>query len=238
MHGDHVGTREQVVERQRLLDAGGQLPRALHGDLRIEAEHAHAEQVRCIGDFDADRAEADDAERAARQLVADELLLALLDRLVELLVVALEPAHVLPRLADVARREEHAGDDQLLDRVGVGTRRVENGNAALRQTRDRDVVRARAGACHCLDARRHIHLVHVRRAQQDRVGMADLGGDLIAIARQALQPAHRDVVQREDLEGLLSHASSRTSCMKSTSALTPSIGIALYRLARMPPTER
>ena len=50
----------------------------------------------------------------------------------------------------------------------------------------------------------HVHLVHVRRAHQDRVGVADLGGDLEAIARQALQPADGDVVEREDLEGISS----------------------------------
>ena len=60
--------------------------------------------------------------------------------------------------------------------------------------------------------------------------MADLGGDLVTIARQALEAAHRDVVQREDLERImvrLAHASVSNSCMKSTSAFTPSIGIAL-----------
>ena len=209
VHGDHVGARKQIVERQRLLDPGRQLPRALHGDLRIEAEHAHAEQVRCIRDLDADRAEPDHAERAARQLVADELLLALLDRLVQLLVVALEPTHVLPRLADVARGEEQPGNDELLDRVRIRAGRVEDGNAALGKPRDRNVVGAGAGARDRFDARRHIHLVHVRGAQQDRIGMTDLGGDLVALARQAFQPAHRDVVEGEDPESFLSHAASR-----------------------------
>ena len=44
----------------------GQLPGALHGDLRIVAEHLHAQRLRRVGDLDADGAEADDAERAAR----------------------------------------------------------------------------------------------------------------------------------------------------------------------------
>ena len=40
VHGDRIGAREQILERQRLLDARRQLPGALHGDLRIVAEHA------------------------------------------------------------------------------------------------------------------------------------------------------------------------------------------------------
>ena len=46
----------------------------------------------------------------------------------------------------------------------------------------------------------NLHRVHVRGAQQDRVGMADLGGDFVPIARQPLEAAHGDVVQRQDLE--------------------------------------
>ena len=42
--------------------------------------------------------------------------------------------------------------------------------------------------------------VHVRRAHEDRVRMTDLGRDLVPVARQPLEPAHRDVVEREDLE--------------------------------------
>ncbi len=143
VHGDHVAAREQVVEAQRLLDARRQLPGALHRDLRIVAEHLHAQAERRVGHLDADRAEADDAERAARQLVADELLLALLDRLLDGVVVALESAHVAPRLADVARRQEQPRQHQFLDRVGVGARRVEHRHAAATQLRDRHVVGAR-----------------------------------------------------------------------------------------------
>ena len=43
VHGDDVGAREQVVQAERLLDARRELPRALHGDLRVVAQHLHAQ---------------------------------------------------------------------------------------------------------------------------------------------------------------------------------------------------
>ena len=87
---------EQIVERQRLFDARRQLPCTLHGDLRIETQHSHPKRMRRVRDFDADRAETDDAERATGQFVADELLLALLDRFIELVIVALAAGARIP----------------------------------------------------------------------------------------------------------------------------------------------
>ena len=97
VHGHDVGAREQVVEVHGLLDARRKLPGTLHGDRGVVAEHLHAQLERGVCDLDADRAEADDAERALRQLEADELLLAGLDGLVELLARALQRARVMPK---------------------------------------------------------------------------------------------------------------------------------------------
>src|SRR2546429_5636392 len=44
VHRDRVGAREQVFEGECLFDARRQLPGALHGELRIVAEHLHAER--------------------------------------------------------------------------------------------------------------------------------------------------------------------------------------------------
>ena len=72
--------REEVLEAQGLFDAGRKLPGSLDRDLRVVAQHMHAKQVRGVRDLDADCAEPDDTERAPRQLVPDEALLALLHR--------------------------------------------------------------------------------------------------------------------------------------------------------------
>src|ERR1700687_2559960 len=72
--------------------------------------------------------------------------------------------------------------------------------------------------------------------------MADLRGQFIALARQPLEPAHADIVQGQNPISHRAHSAQpcrRTnSSMNSLSARTASIEVALYRLARIPPTER
>ncbi len=230
VHGDHIGAGEEILERQRLLDARGELPGALHGDLRVVAEDAHAERRRGVGHLDADRAETDDPQRAAGKLEADERLLALLDRLVDRLVVAAQRAGERPGLADVARRQEQAREHELLDRVGVGARGVEDGNAAPAQLRDRNVVDARAGAPDRAHGVGNCGAVHVRRAHQNGIRALQARCDLVAVARQALQAAGADVVESQDavLHGTTCQPWRRwKSFMKATSACTPSSGMAL-----------
>ena len=64
----------------------------------------------------------------------------------------IERRHVAKRRDDVARRHQHRGQHQLLDRVRVRARRVEHRRAALAHLGDRNVVRARARAPDRLDA--------------------------------------------------------------------------------------
>ncbi len=128
-----------------------------------------------------------DTQRATRQLVADEFLLALLDRDIQLFVAAFEAARVVPGLADIAGREEQTGDDQLLHGVGVGARCVEDRNAARGQTRHGNVVGARPGARDGDDAGGNVDRVHVRRADQHGVRVAQRGGHFI-VDRAATVP--------------------------------------------------
>ncbi len=79
--------------------------------------------------------------------------------------------------------------------------------------------------------------MHVRGPDQDGVGVSEFGGNFIAVARQAVESFRRNGIERLDPEAHQPYRRSK-SRMKSTSATTPSIGIALYRLARMPPTAR
>ena len=110
-------------------------------------------------------------------------------------------AHVVERLRQIARRHQKPRDDELLDGVRVRARRVEHRHAELAQLRDGNVVRARARPADREQRVGQRHVVHLERAQQDRVGAADLGRDLVAIARQPVEARHGDAVQRADLEG-------------------------------------
>ena len=92
----------------------------------------------------------------------------------------------------------------------------------------RDVVGAHAGASDRLDARRDRHVVHVVRAHEDRIGMIAGLADRVPRAGEPVQPVARDLVERQDLVSRRAHPRVRSnSRIQSTSACTPSIGIAL-----------
>src|SRR6185503_16143574 len=129
------------------LDLRRQAPRRFHSDVRVVAEDVHAEPDRRVRDEAADLAEANYAERVTGQLEAGELLLAALDRLVEV-AVAVEAFYEFERRAEVARGEQHSRQHQLLHRVGIGARRIEHRDAALRERRYRNVVHPGTRAAH------------------------------------------------------------------------------------------
>ena len=118
----------------------------------------------------------------AGQLDAGEGLLAVLDRLVE---VGASPASSRATKrsagAQVARRHQHAGQHQLLDRVGVGARRVEHRHAARAHRRHRDVVGAGAGAADGLHAGRDRPCACMS-AERTRIasGVGDVLADAVA----------------------------------------------------------
>ena len=199
---DGIAAGEQVVQAERLFDARRELPRALDGDLRVVAQDFHAEVEGRVRDLDADGAESHNAEGAPRQLIADEFLLALLHRHFERVVVTFERAHVAPGLTDVACGQEQPGEHEFLHGIGVGARRVEDRDATQAELGDGDVVGAGARPGHSQHTRRNLDRVHVGRTNQQRIRPHEFRRDFVAVARQSLEAAQRDVVEGLDFEHL------------------------------------
>ncbi len=147
------------------------------------------------------------------------------------IVASLELADEAERVGEVARREQHAGDDELLDRVRVRAGRVEDRHAALPKDRRPECCSTPAPARATAFTLVAIgDFVHVGRAHQDRVGFGDVVRDAVEIRRQPIEAVARDVVEGLDLEhavGSRYPLRFAKSFMKSTSACTPASGIAL-----------
>jgi hypothetical protein len=182
---------------------------------------------------DPDRAEADDPEGAARQLEADEALLAGLDGPVKGGALLLQLLGEGPGLAQVARGQQHAGEHEFLDGIGVGAGSVEDRYAPPRQLRHRDVVHAGTGPGNGQHRRRDRDVVQLCRPHDDGVGGADVGRHLVGRLRQAPQSLDGDAVERPDPER---HGQARArdqpcrrakSAMNAASAATPDSGMAL-----------
>ena len=218
---DEVAGAQDLVDRMGLAHLGGQAPRGVDRDLRVVPEYVHAKTDRRIGDEAADLAQADDAEGVPRELDAGEVLLLVLDPLRQRSVVAAQGGHELHRRNEVARRDQHAGEDELLDCVRVRARRVEHRDPAAAHRRHRDVVGARARPPDRLHRVGDRHRVHVGRPHQDRVGLPRVLRDRVALGREALQADRRDLVEDQDLV-TLSHGAPRTrACTRRAAAPLP-----------------
>jgi hypothetical protein len=145
MQADEIAVLDQIFDRWRLSDLRRQTPGGIDGDFRVVADDIHAQAYRCIGNHRTDCAETDDTQRATGSSCPTNAFLPASTCLCR-------PRHRPPaadeahRRGQVARTHQHAGDDQFLDRVGIGAGRVEHHHATLAHRLDRDVVGTGAGA--------------------------------------------------------------------------------------------
>ena len=95
----------------------------------------------------------------------------------------------------VARSQKKSGDGQLLDGVRVRAGRIENDDAFFRAAVDRDVIDAGAGAGNGLKASGNVHVVHVGRADQNRVRVVKAACSLVVVAREFFQAHRADFIQ-------------------------------------------
>ena len=183
MQADEVGTLDEIIDTGRFLDLRWQAPGRVDGNLRVQADNVHAKLDGCFRQHRADGAEADDAQRTAAQFVPDKILFSGLDLFVQRLVIALQSAYEADRGKYVARSHQHAGNDQFLDCIGVGSGGVEHDDAAFAHGLDRDVVGAGAGATDGQYAGRDGQLMHDLGAHQNGVRVGTVIADDIAFGK-------------------------------------------------------
>ncbi len=132
MDRDEVGPLEQVVQRDQLHV---EELRTLNRYDRIVSHDLHLQAVRALGNFGADIAEADDAQRLASDLCADELRPS-----------PLASFHRSVRLRHRTREREEQRDRVLGRGDDVSARSVDDEDSLPRRGRDVDVVDSHARA--------------------------------------------------------------------------------------------
>ena len=195
--GDVVAAMQDVVEVGDVLDGGGQTPGCLGGNVRIVAEHVHAQVDGGVGHQRADGAQADDAERLAGDLLAGEGLLRLLGVLADGGGVGMLAA---PGGAgqDAAACQQQAAQDELLHGVRVGAGGVEHDDAGFGAFVERNVVHAGAGAGDGQQAFGQIHIVHGGAAHENAGSLRDVVGKLV-VGPEQVGSLGGDVVQAVDV---------------------------------------
>ena len=198
---DVVGAGQQRLQVLHAADFVRQAPGGVDRQHRIKADHLHAHGQRHVGNHRADRPQTDDAERLAADLVTGEAGLFLLEarrHLGGILQVA-ERLHEIHAVDDAASAQQHAGHHQFLDRVGVGTRGVEDDDSLLAIFGDRNVVDARTGARDGEQRRRHVDALELLTAQEEGVGVGDVTADFVRLTGESIEALDRDLVVGSDL---------------------------------------
>ncbi len=147
MQTDKVSIGHQRAQVLDFVNLAGQSPCGINGQGRVVAKHGHT-QIDChAGHHGADGAQADDTKRFTCQLLAGETLLLGFQQFGHRCVIGhfIKGVDVGHARQNAARRQQHAGQNQLLDRVGVGAGRVEDNNATFSAVADRHVIDTCAG---------------------------------------------------------------------------------------------
>ena len=197
MQTDKIGALDEIVNAGRPAHLRGQSPGRFDGNVRVVADDIHAELDSRFGQFGADGAQADNAQRAAPQFVADEALFARLDLLLQRFIIADQPADEAQCRKEIARAHQHAGDHQFLDGIGVSAGCIENDDALFAHRFDRNVISPSAGASDAQYAGGDRHFVHILRTDKDGIRCFHIVSGCIAFG-QASQSFLGNGVERQD----------------------------------------
>ena len=197
MDGQIIALGQHVAQADAVIDAAGQAPRGVDGDVRVVAQHLHAQRHGGVGHPCADGAQTDNAQGFAAQFGADKLLFALFHILGDggAALEALRPVDGVHHVAAAGNQRAH---HQLGHRVGVGARRVKDHDALLGAFVDGNVVGARTRTGDGQQAVGQRHVVHVGAAHQNAVGVVHIVVDLELAGGQLGQTHRRDGVERFD----------------------------------------
>ena len=197
MDGQIIALGQHVAQTDAVFDATGQAPRGIDGDIRVVAQHLHAQSHSGVCHPGTDGAQTDDAQRFAAQFGADKLLLALFYILGDggAALETLRPVDGIHHVAAAGYQRTH---HQFGHSVGVGARRVKDHDALLGAFVDGDVVGARTRTGDGQQGVRQRHVVHVGAAHQNAVGIVYVVVDLELAGRQLGQTHRRNSVERFD----------------------------------------
>ena len=121
------------------------MPGIAYRNIGIIADNPQAQCFGSVSHTNTDIAESDNAQGPARQFKASKAFLAGFDLFIQFAFATFELAHVIQRRIKIARGQQHTGQNQFLDSIGIGTGRIENGNTPLAHSGQRDIIHPRTG---------------------------------------------------------------------------------------------
>ena len=175
-------------------DIGPQLLHRLGGEVGVVADDVHPQSRQGLGHPGTDGAHADDADPLPGDLGPAEDLFPFFHRFARLGVLSLEGLDPGGGRAGVAHGEDHAGDGQFLDGVGVAPRGVEDHDPLLGAAVHGDGVDPCAHPDDGLHVGAELHVMEGGGMDQDPIGVLDIVAAGVFIGIKDLEPGGADAV--------------------------------------------
>ena len=200
MDGNVIALGEDLLPADGVPHAAGEAPGRIDRQERVEAVHLHPEGMGGVGHQTADGAQADNTQLLTLDFGAGKLRLAFFHQLGDFGTLALQGFGPFDGIDNFAGRDEHPGEDQLLDGVGVGAGGVEHHDAGFAAAVKRDIVDAGPSTGDGEQGLRQLRLVQGGGPHQNAVRFGDIVPDGIS-GTETLQAAGCDFIQGFDLHG-------------------------------------
>ena len=168
MDSDIVAVLVDLIRCLGVIDLLRQSPCGIHGYIRVIAIHLHTEADSRVRHEYADGSQSDNAQLFALKLGSGESFFLFLRDLGDIAVffVLLNPVDAAD---NVAGRQKHSRDHQLLHTVRIGSGSVEYNDPLFGAALQRYIVHACPGAGDHFESLRELHLVHLRASDEDGV---------------------------------------------------------------------
>ena len=141
------------------MNRAGDFPCGTYRNERIVAVYVHA-QLNCgVGNFGANSTQADNAQLLALDFLASKLLLCLFSGLGDVFVIRILAAP-FNAAQNVTAAQQKCAKHDFLNCIGVCTRGVEDHDAFVSATIERDVVHASARARNSAKTSGEFHIMH------------------------------------------------------------------------------
>ncbi len=174
------------------MDAPGEIPGRVDGDIRIVAVDLHTEMCGSVRHQGPDRTQTDDTQLLTADLTSGEFFFLLLRHFADVfqILIALHP---LDAPNDITGGQQHTGEHQLLYAICVGAGCVEDHDPFFRAFIQGDVVDTCPGPCDRRNGLGDLHLQHIGAAHQNSLCTLQLVRFLIIFTEQLQTPLRNGV---------------------------------------------
>ena len=202
-----------------------QVPGSFYADIGVIAVDLHAQLSGGVGQRATHSAQANNTQPFVGDLMAGKLALALFHLFgnIGIILVLLNPVNACHH---ITAAQKHAAQRQLHNAQSIGAGGIEYRHTSLRAFLQGDVIDAGTGSGNGQKIVSKFHIVHGRTADQNGLGLIDIGVFRVIFRPKCLALGGNGVKIMQLIHNFHPFSFSKAA-INSTRAFTPSIGMAL-----------